>query len=315
MDSIIFTCSLVLSLFCLSFVGATPWCYSSPSCGPSTWQCKGQRQSPININQDETFVSRVLTDFTFTAYDDNTKLTMIENVGTNVKIEIDQSIKLSGGGLHGSYTGYHLHFHWGSGSSSFGSEHTFNGNQFAAELHIVHVKEGLTFDAAKDDFEGIAVLAFFIMVSPENNPAWAALAELIGNVSTEGTKKPVRVSFTLNDLISHVDLTKYYRYMGSLTTPDCAEAVVWTVFEEPISVNGATLDKFAMTVYSNSTTGEKMRNNFRPVQSLNSRIVIATTGAISSGIMERSSGNRIRQQRTTLTALTVLTPILIYFTL
>ncbi len=30
------------------------------------------------------------------------------------------------------------------------------------------------------------------------------------------------------------DMTKYYRYQGSLTTPSCAEAVIFSLFEEPI---------------------------------------------------------------------------------
>lgn len=33
------------------------------------------------------------------------------------------------------------------------------------------------------------------------------------------------------------DLTSYYRYNGSLTTPSCDEAVIWTLFEKPIELS------------------------------------------------------------------------------
>lgn len=44
-------------------------------------------------------------------------------------------------------------------------------------------------------------------------------------------------NITIDDLIGNVDLTKFYRYIGSLTTPYCHEAVVWTLFHEPIKVH------------------------------------------------------------------------------
>jgi len=41
----------------------------------------------------------------------------------------------------------------------------------------------------------------------------------------------------MNDLLPGVDRTKYYRYMGSLTTPNCTERVVWTIFKDPVKVS------------------------------------------------------------------------------
>lgn len=33
------------------------------------------------------------------------------------------------------------------------------------------------------------------------------------------------------------DMSRYFRYDGSLTTPDCAQTVVWTLFEKPVPLS------------------------------------------------------------------------------
>lgn len=72
----------------------------------------------------------------------------------------------------------------------------------------------------------------------------------------------VKDTFSIGDLLGSVNLTKFYRYTGSLTTPDCNEAVVWTVFQEPINVH-KTLVNCAATCFLCRPWGriEKLRLN------------------------------------------------------
>ncbi|KTF96543.1 hypothetical protein cypCar_00039656 [Cyprinus carpio] len=92
--------------------------------------------------------------------------------------------------------------------------------------------------------------------------------------NTNGNTTLSKIS--LNQLIlSEANMTNYYRYDGSLTTPGCTEAVVWTVFENPIPLDGEQLQAFSNLKFSD---GKQMVGTFRPVQPRNGRVVYRSSG-------------------------------------
>ncbi|XP_072229428.1 carbonic anhydrase XVb [Leuresthes tenuis] len=271
-------CLLVPNSHCAS--NTVDWCYHDSSCNDSTWPtiaapfCNGTRQSPINIVSASATGNADLTAFTFENYNDNSVLEKIENTGKTVKVAIKTGVKISGGGLSESYDSLQFHLHWGSGSSVPGSEHTVDGKRYPMELHIVNSKSSLNGNTtlAVADSTGLAALGFFIEVMSGNatgQPAsWKNLTSYLSSIPLSGDSTTIKLAISLDDLLEGVDRTKYYRYLGSLTTPSCNEAVVWTVFKDPIMVSKDLIDLFSTTLrISSNSSSPLMVNVYRNVQS------------------------------------------------
>ncbi|KAF4106913.1 carbonic anhydrase 7-like [Onychostoma macrolepis] len=264
------------------------WCYHKPACNFTTWSkiapqyCNGSKQSPINIVTASVQGNPNLTSFNLTGFDDNSTFMSIVNSGDSVVVNLDdEKIKVQGGALPGVYNTKQFHLHWGNGSSSPGSEHTVDGKQYPMELHIVsvHSKYNRSVSAAlaAKDSTALAVLGFFIEGTSEANKtkSWDILTSYLKNISNSGGQtSDIMNQITLNSLIEGVDRTKYYRYQGSLTTPSCNEAVIWTVFKEPVKVSQNFINRFSTTVLFKDPNASVLNtNNFRGVQPLNGRVV------------------------------------------
>ncbi|XP_040296015.1 uncharacterized protein LOC121007839 [Bufo bufo] len=255
------------------------WCYTEESCGPTTWtslgSCNGSNQSPIDIPVVSVQFNGSLGQFVFTNYSRKDALKTMSNTGHTVEIAIGDGVSISGAGLPAIYIATAFHFHWGVGTS--GSEHRLSGRQYAMEMHVVHTKGGIQLSEAKLDPSGIAVLGFFIdVMDSANTSQLAVLSDLLGEVSTPGTTLQLNSSLSLTDLLGNVNLTMYYRYKGSLTTPTCNEVVLWTIFTDPITVPSKVVKAFSSAVKHVSGNLQTMLNNFRPPQPLNGRTVQAS---------------------------------------
>ncbi|CAN8192988.1 unnamed protein product [Coccothraustes coccothraustes] len=274
------------------------WCYDSqdPRCGPSHWKelkatCGGGRQSPVNIDRRRLQRDGGLGDILFEGYDQappgKWRLT---NNGHTVMLSLagesaSEHITISEGGLPGRYHALQLHFHWGSLAGN-GSEHTLDGHQLPMEMHIVHMNAKYqTLAEAKGHPNGLAVLGFFFQVSETTNTNYNTIVAGLRNVSHAGDSVDLASTFRLSTLLPRAALLSgYYRYQGSLTTPECSEAVVWTVFEEPVEIGREQLKAFVSTLHFplEGSTFLKMINNFRPPQPLRGRKIFASRGATAS---------------------------------
>ncbi|XP_074476672.1 carbonic anhydrase 4-like [Sebastes fasciatus] len=268
-------CVLVPSAHCAT--GTVAWCYHAPTCNDTTWAtistqfCNGSRQSPINIVPAEATADSSLTAFTFHNFSRASNLKTITNTGKTVKISIDSGVGVEGGGLEERYDSLQFHLHWGNGSSVPGSEHTVDGKRYPMELHIVNIKSSHNgnITAALADSTGLAALGFFIDVRPGSTgqPAiWQTLSTYLANITNSDDIATLESGLTLDDVLVGVNRSSYYRYLGSLTTPTCNEAVVWTVFKDPILVSEDVINLFNSTVRVANSSSPLVFNNYRRIQ-------------------------------------------------
>lgn len=84
--------------------------------------------------------------------------------------------------------------------------------------------------------EHVLVLLHITFKNPERGHTNMPL-HLVRFCSHVGSTVSFTEQISIDDLLGNVNRHKYYRYKGSLTTPSCNEAVVWTVFKESVKVD------------------------------------------------------------------------------
>jgi carbonic anhydrase len=132
------------------------------------------------------------------------------------------------------------------------SEHLLTGKAFELECHLVH----------RSSAGALAVIGIFVRPGAHN----ATLAPVFDAMPTqEGPENREWGGRTRGFFLPASRV--FFRYAGSLTTPPCSEGLVWTVFKEPIDASPAQIREFAAS----------FKNNARPVQKLNSRILVVSS--------------------------------------
>ncbi|KAM7538809.1 hypothetical protein Aperf_G00000053494 [Anoplocephala perfoliata] len=243
-----------------------------PTNGPHTWSltchnAAGPRQSPVNIVTRDCYSDPKLPSFKVCVSHNSSQVLIRKEHNFQVSFKTNNPTKLRCGPLKARYSFLQLHFHWGS-YDDWGSEHHVDGHSYAAELHLVFLKEKYkTVDQASSDPEGVCVIGVFINVGQVECQALAPLITALKS-SKPGCEVEINKEIDINSLIPST--RSYFTYEGSLTTPPCFECVRWIVVAEPLSLSKDQLATLrSMHACETCDTNE----NFRPPLPLGNRRV------------------------------------------
>jgi len=260
------------------------WGYGSDN-GPAHWHeefpvAKGKRQSPIDIQTaravlDEKLRSKALK----WSYVPGNNVD-IENTGASFKVNVDGAGScLSGGPLEGEYELWQFHAHWGKEGGK-GSEHTIDGKQYDAELHLVHwnrTKYSSPNEAAGEP-DGLAVLG--IMLTEGNfksgHAEFGKICSLLDKIHFKGDKIAVPKSDPIDPakLLPEGAGKCFWTYEGSLTTPPLLESVIWIVLKGDLELSHDQMAKLRdMRIVEKKDDAPCMVDNFRPPCDVGLRVV------------------------------------------
>ena len=217
------------------------WSYEGDA-GPHAWhqlkpefdKCgSGTRQSPIDI-RDGIRVDMDPVQFEYRA----SAFRVIDN-GHTVQVNVARGNFIEAMGRRFELQQFHFHRP---------SEERIEGKQFDMVAHLVH-----------KDLEGrLAVVAVLL----ERGGAHALVQAVWNNLPLEkGEELAARATLDLNQLLPKD--SRYFTYMGSLTTPPCSEGVLWMVMQQPVTVSAEQIDVFTRLYPMNA----------RPLQQASGRLI------------------------------------------
>lgn len=263
-------------LVCLAdFTYQADWSYKYETQWPGICRV-GELQSPINIMTGSAVIdyheAHIRGPLTFRGYG-NVRVTASNNGHTLKWANAPDTPApiVSGGPLRGNYTFLQFHLHWLS-------EHAIDGMKYPLEIHMVHVKTGLTIEEALRRPDGLAVIGILSTLHSDIGSQYA-LEEIMPVVPALIDSDHKETGDTTIDMTRFFspDPQSYYTYHGSLTTPNCQEVVTWIVMDKPIMISD-----FQYKLFAEVDVGS--RNNYRSLQATR-RVVYRSVASCSSIIM------------------------------
>jgi carbonic anhydrase len=222
------------------------WSYAGAN-GPSHWAaldhgyaaCASKSQSPVEIASRDA-QSGQLPPLVFRYRP--TSLRTVDN-GHTIQATVDPGSWLTVSGK--SYELIQFHFHRPS-------EEVIDGKRFPMDAHLVH----------RDAQGHLAVVAIPLTLGSAN----ALIETLWRNLPPEKGKTKINIAAKLNVSELLPPTLGYFAYTGSLTTPPCSEGVRWLILKKPMAISDRQVRIFAA----------RYRNNARPVQPRNERVILSS---------------------------------------
>ncbi|XP_008532566.1 carbonic anhydrase 9 isoform X1 [Equus przewalskii] len=245
--------------------GDPPWPQVSPACA-------GRFQSPVDIRPELAVFCPALRSVQLLGFElPPFPELRLRNNGHTVQLTLPPGLEMALGPGR-EYRALQLHLHWGAAGRP-GSEHTVGGHRFPAEIHVVHISTAFAkVDEAMGRPGGLAVLAAFLQEGPEENSAYEQLLSHLEEITEEDSETWIP-GLDVSALLPS-DLSRYFRYEGSLTTPPCAQGVIWTVFNQTVRLSAKQLHTLSGSLWGPDNS--RLQLNFRATQPLNGRVMEAS---------------------------------------
>lgn len=218
------------------------WSYSGHE-GPEHWGkisesfhvCEqGRTQSPIDLKES---VSADLPDIKINYSPVAPEIT---NNGHTLQVNVPAGLSMKVGGDIFSLLQFHFHTP---------SEYQIAGKSYPLEVHLVH-KRG-------DGALGVLGVMF------EEGAPNPVLETVLANATAEvGAKETLPEKMDISKLLPTDK--KYFRLMGSLTTPPCSEGVHWHMMQAPITASAKQITRFKSFFAMNA----------RPLQPSHHRLIV-----------------------------------------
>mmetsp|Transcript_18419 Transcript_18419/g.27304 ORF Transcript_18419/g.27304 Transcript_18419/m.27304 type:complete len:331 (+) Transcript_18419:54-1046(+) len=242
--------------------------------------CNGLKNSPVAVKTTEC---TRYEDYAMTHGDckfSSTKTSILKN-GVQIGISDDSTCTPSNVVIPGIEDVFHFaqfHIH-------LSSEHTIDDEFFSAELHMVHLNEGMTRAAVVGTMIEPSRVSDNPVFEPYLQSFRAARAEIECSDCLKDEVAGTAMPGSDNDIHPYklVEGNTFYHYDGGLTTPTCDEIVWWNLSDSVMDISVRQFNDLADIILNTHhdvngeckrmTVANKAGSTSRPVQKLNGRKV------------------------------------------